>query len=143
MTAWQLRPTSESVIIFFLYCIIGGAVWLTWMITWSIVSGFILGLAVSSFRCSFIFPGAVFYRAGWFIVWSLLELTGAYWSLLGLTGAYCLAYCLGLAGAYWSLLELTGAYWSFWSLLEITVWSFAGAYWRCFISTAALCVDVP
>ena len=123
MTAWQLRPTSESVIIFFLYCIIGGAIWLIWMIAWSMVSVSFLVLAVSSFKFSFIFPVAVCYWAGWFIVWSLLELTGAYWSLLGLTGAYCLAYCLGLAGAYWSLLELTGAYWSFWSLLEITVWS--------------------
>ena len=132
MTAWQLRPTNESVIIFFLYCIIGGAIWLIWMITWSMVSGFILGLAVSSFRCSFIFPGAVCYWAGWFTVWGLLELAGAYcslleltvWSLLELTGAYCLeltgAYCLELTGAYWSLLELIGAYWS---LLELT-----GAY---------------
>ena len=119
MTVWQLRLTNESVILFFLYCIIGGAIWLIWMITWSMVSGFILGLAVSSFRCSFIFPGAVCYWAGWFTVWGLLELAGAYCSLLELTVCSLLeltgAYCLELTGA---LLGLIGAYLSYWSLLS-------------------------
>ena len=95
MTAWQLRPTSESVIIFFLYCIIGGAIWLIWIIAWLV--------------CCLELIGAY---------WSLLELIGANWSLLsGLLSGTCWS-LLELTGAYWSfwsLLEIT-----VWSLLELT-----------------------
>ena len=51
MRAWQLRPTSQSVITFFLYCIIGGAIWLIWIIAWLVCC---LELIRAYCRCSFL-----------------------------------------------------------------------------------------